>query len=391
LTRSRRLARLITGVLFLLYAYRSLVSRLRANLTSLLVMGLFVAGGTLGLSYYFILKSSLATVPPQNVIVVAKGAATEWESRLSNEVANKIALLDGIVKEGDKPVLSREMASFIFVDQPDVSKFTEPPALRGIDEMAEKVHGIKLITGTMPKPDSLELVVGRRVVERFPFVKVGHVFQLPGGPSTVVGTFSAQGGPFEDELWTPRAALELHQKRRGLNSMTLVTESAERAQQLVTQINESKPLEEAQASTALEFRSSKAGLDGIARAVFILLVLLSVIATFAITTTMNAAVVMRMSELAALAAIGIRRSSLARMIVIESLLLGVAGAALGALISVGAAAAIGRIPLGKVPLDLQVSTTAILVGLALGVAAGLLGSIAPAIQVRRLDILGALR
>jgi putative ABC transport system permease protein len=377
-------------VFFFLYAYRSFVSRLRANLTSLLVMSLFVGGGTLGMSYYLKLKSNLVTVPAENVVVTAKGAANEWESKLSMETVNKIGLLPGVKKDGSVPLVAREMASFVFIDTPDPSKFTEPPGLRGFDELSSRIDGIKLVTGAMPAPNSLEIVVGRRVLEMYPSIKIGRELELPGGRSKVTGIFEAAGGPFEDELWTPRSALELHQKRKVVNSVTFVAESAQRAQELIDEINNSKNLE-AQAATVAEFRAKGAGLESIASTVFALLVLLSVIATFAITTTMNAAVVMRLPELAALAAIGMRKSSLARLIIIETTLLGVVGALLGAIVAVVTSMLVGKIPLGKTPIDLSISTPAMIGGLVLGVGAGIVGGLAPAIQVRRLNILEALR
>jgi len=353
-------------------------------------MSLFVGGGTLGMSYYLKLKSNLVTVPAENVVVTAKGAANEWESKLSMETVNKIGLLPGVKKDGSVPLVAREMASFVFIDTPDPSKFTEPPGLRGFDELSSRIDGIKLVTGAMPAPNSLEIVVGRRVLEMYPSIKIGRELELPGGRSKVTGIFEAAGGPFEDELWTPRSALELHQKRKVVNSVTFVAESAQRAQELIDEINNSKNLE-AQAATVAEFRAKGAGLESIASTVFALLVLLSVIATFAITTTMNAAVVMRLPELAALAAIGMRKSSLARLIIIETTLLGVVGALLGAIVAVVTSMLVGKIPLGKTPIDLSISTPAMIGGLVLGVGAGIVGGLAPAIQVRRLNILEALR
>jgi len=378
-------------VLFFLYAYRSLRSRIRANLISLLVLSLFVAGATLGLSYYLMLKSSLVSVPAENLIVLAKGAATEWESRLAKESVNKIPLLPGIKKDGETPLVASEMASFIFsIQEPDPKKFNEPPAIRGIDALSPRIHQAKLEIGALPAPGTLEVAVGKRLAARFPFIKIGYVFDLPGGPSKVTGIFSANGGPFEDELWTPRPALELHTKLRFTNSLTIVAESAARAEQMVKEINDSKELE-AQASTVAAFRADGAGLASIAQTVFVLLILMSLIATFAITTTMNAAVALRIPELAALAAIGIRRSSLARLMLVESALLGVVGAVVGVLVAVGVAALVDTVPLGRVPIAVEVSTAALVTCLLLGVAAGIVGGVAPAVQVRRLNILTALR
>ena len=73
----------------------------------------------------------------------------------------------------------------------------------------------------------------------------------------------------------------------------------DRVPALVEQINSSKDLR-AQAAPVAAFREDLAGLGTITVTVLVLLVLLSLVVTFAIATTMNAAVVMRLPEFAAL-------------------------------------------------------------------------------------------
>jgi putative ABC transport system permease protein len=159
---------------------------------------------------------------------------------------------------------------------------------------------------------------------------------------------------------------------------------------LVEQINSSKELR-AQAAPVAAFREDLAGLRTITVTVLVLLVLLSLVVTFAIATTMNAAVVMRLPEFAALAAIGIRRSALARIVLVESLLLAAVGALVGALVSVLLQRQIGEVSLGASPVELTATWRVLLLGLGMGLAAGLIGGTAPAIRVHRLTITSAMR
>jgi len=245
------------------------------------------------------------------------------------------------------------------------------------------------VSGAAPQAHSLDLIVGKRLTRRYPHLRIGYELQLPGGTSKITGVFAANGGPSEDELWTPREAAELQTKATAA-SVTLVADSPDRVQDLVARINASKDLE-AQAYPVAEFGSATNGLSTIVRVVLFLLVLLSVIATFAIATTMNAAVAVRLPELAALAAIGVRKKTLARVVLVEGALLGLVGAAVGVLASALAIGAIGFISLGSHPVEITSSPVVLVIGLALGVLVGVLGGIAPAIQVRRLDILTTLR
>src|SRR5262245_66182015 len=115
-----------------------------------------------------------------------------------------------------------------------------------------------------------------------------------------------------------------------MSSVTLVANPGG-VDAMVARINADRDLQ-AQAVSVANFRAKNAGLATILRVVLILLVLLSVVATSTIAATMAAAIATRIPELAAMAAIGIRRSVLARMVIVESVLL----AAIGALIGVGA-------------------------------------------------------
>src|SRR5687767_4138815 len=99
----------------------------------MLSVALFVAGCTVGLAFYFSLKQMLHTAPPENVIVVARGATSEAGSMLQLETARKVALLDGIKKVGDEPLAARELLSRVYIDTIDLSVYHAPVPIRGID------------------------------------------------------------------------------------------------------------------------------------------------------------------------------------------------------------------------------------------------------------------
>ncbi|MDB4956962.1 MAG: macB6 [Myxococcales bacterium] len=376
-------------MLFFFYAYRSLLARIKANAITMLSIALFVGGGSLGLSYYLSFRGLLVTAPPENIIVVSKGASSEPESKVPLETARKVALLDGIKKLDNSPAAVRELVSRVFLGAAGSSHYDEPCVIRGIDDHSLNVHHATLLQGSAPEPGSLQVIIGRRVPEKYPHIKIGYDIHLPGGQGRVTGVFATDGGPFEDEVWTERAALELHLNTKASSSVTLVADNVAHVPEIVDKINTSKELD-AQASTVAAFRADRAGLSTIARTVLVLLVLLSVVATFAIATTMNAAVLMRMPEFAAMAAIGIRRRALGRIVLIESTLLATTGALLGVLVGGLIASQIGAIKLG-VPVTMTSSIPALMVGLGLGIVVGVIGGIIPSIQVRRLDILRALR
>lgn len=378
-------------MLFFFYAYRSLIARRRANVLTVLSVVLFVAAGSLGLAFHDSLERVLLqSAPAENVLVIAKGAPAEAGSKLELATAQKIALLDGIRASGASRLAVRELVSRMFLDTTDFSTYQDPVPIRGIDEHSLEVHRAQVAQGAAPQPGSLEVMLGRRVARRYPNVAIGYEISLPGGPARVVGIFTASGGPFEDEIWTPRRALETRLNTKFSSSLTLVADGADRVPALVAQINSSKDLR-AQAAPVSAFREDLAGLRTITVTVLVLLGLLSLVVTFAIATTMNAAVVMRLPEFAALAAIGIRRSALARIVLVESVLLAAIGALAGALVSALLQRQIGEVSLGASPVELTTTWRVLLLGIAMGLCAGLIGGLAPAIRVHRLSITSAMR
>jgi putative ABC transport system permease protein len=373
-------------VLFLVYVYRSLRARLRTNVVTVLSIILFVAGSTTGLAVYLDFKRQLVdSTPAENILVLGRGATSEEASRLSLEAAHKIALLPGIRKVDNVPLVTREVVSNVSVNTTDFTRFAPFATVRGIDDQSAAVHGVRLVKGVLPEHGSLQVIVGRRLALKHANLAVGGTLFLPGGESKVSGIFEAGGSRFEDEVWTLREALERHLKTKFSSSVTLVAERADGVPALVAKINSTKELE-AQAAPLAAFAEAGAGLGAILRTVLAMLVLLAVVATAAIAATMNAALIARMPELATLAVVGIRRTQLARMVVLESAMLALVGSIIGVLASELVRRQIGMITFGPIPLELTTNATVPLVGLALGLAVGVLGGVAPAIAVLRLDL-----
>src|SRR5205085_11669778 len=114
---------------------------------------------------------------------------------------------------------------------------------------------------------------------------------------------------------------------------TLVADDASHVAAIVGQINASKDMR-AYAASYATWWGDHAGLHAVTLAVLVLLIALSTVAALAIAAAMNAAVVIRIPELATFAAIGIRRSVLGRLVVFESVPLGATGGIAGVLLAI---------------------------------------------------------
>ena len=370
-------------MLFFHYGLRSLFVRMRANAVTMLAVALFVAGGTIGLTFYLNLRGQVVeSAPPEHVLVMQKGAASEGGSKLDLERVRALSVL------GDVKVSAREFVTSVQVNQ--AGEYASA-LIRGIDDKSLDIRAVKIIEGTAPKPGTLEIIVGRRLQLTHPHLKVGSELYLSGGKSPITGVFEAGGSPFEDELWTQRSALEIHLKKQGASSSaTLVAKDAPSAQALITSINSMKD-SDLQAESLASLRQKAAGISGILNVVLVLLVLLSVVATSAIATTMAAAVSTRLPEFAVLIAIGIRRSVLGRMVIMESVLLAILGALLGVAVSEILRRVLGIIQIGTTPVEMGLVPLTIPIGIVLGLFVGLIGGIGPATTLRRLEIIKTLR
>ena len=130
-------------------------------------------------------------------------------------------------------------------------------------------------------------------------------------------------------------------------------------------------------------------------------VLIGGIVMFTVSNTMNTTVVERTIEIGTLRAIGLRRSGIRLMFVLEGALLGLSGALAGLLMALGAAAIINRLDLhwlppgsaSPVPLELSVwGETSMIVGTTCGlILMATLSAWWPAYRAARLNVVEALR
>src|SRR6266851_10455668 len=158
---------------------------------------------------------------PLNVIFLRGGSNAELNSSVTREQLNDLIYLDGIEREGDKPLAAAELMTLIYKPRKGMSQGSNV-TIRGIGPMSNKLRsGYKTVAGRMFQPGLTEAVVSKRISERFQGLDVGDKFRVQATDYTVVGLFEAGGKAFESEIWVDVNSLASATKRDSYSSVLL--------------------------------------------------------------------------------------------------------------------------------------------------------------------------
>lgn len=370
------------------YALRNLARRRARTLLTFVGLAVVTLLAILMAGFAHGLSRSVAASARDDVAVVV-GAAGEKDlirSFLTDGAAREVALAaPGVVEVGGVKAASVELHNATRVGH-------AVGLMRGVTPAAYLVHdAVTVVEGVEPR-GPYELMAGRLAAARLDLpdeaLAVGQTLRLEGVDWTIVGRFAAPGTVLEAELWGRLEDVKAASRRIDVSCVALRLTSPAAFPALEAFASGRLRLE----AKALRQRDIYAALSGalapVAGLAWGMAALVLVAGAFACANTMFASVLARTRELGALRAIGYGPGAVAVSLLQESLLL--AGAA--GLLGVGAASAVGevplRYPLGAFFVDLGPGVR--LLGLASALAAGLLGGIVPALRAVRLPLPDAL-
>ncbi len=332
---------------------------------------------------------------PLNLIVLREGSTAELNSSVTRENLNNLIYLDGIVREGDQPLVAPETLTLIYKARKGMSQGSNV-TIRGIGAMSNKLRsGFKTVAGRMFQPGLTEAIVSRRIAERFQGLDVGDKFRVQATDYTVVGLFEAGGKAFESEIWVDVNSLASSTKRESFSSVLLRAKDPTALASLAKRITDDQALH-LKAVPERTFYEDQQGLSSVLKglAVFIALIM-AIGAGFAGMNTMYAAVARRTKEIGTLRVLGFRRRSILIAFVLESVAIAVIGVGIGILlalplnfVSTGTA---NFANFSEIAFNFRVTPELMLWALIFGVGIGFLGSLLPSIRASRFRIVDALR
>jgi putative ABC transport system permease protein len=329
-----------------------------------------------------------------NAIVVERGMDSELMSDVSIENAAVVAVDPSIARRTDgTPLLSQEIESLISLRRGGEEVNV---AVRGVTASAFDVRaGVQVVEGRLFTPAAMEVIVGRRVADRFG-LSVGAEVMIRRTAWKVVGVFSSEGSGFESEIWGDRNTLA-GPLRRTQSFQALVFRLAdprelaevrsrlEGDRRLNVRVFEERQFYDEQSGTVVQ------ALIGIASFVALVMGLGAVLAAM---NTMYGVVATRAREVGTLRALGFSRVSILTCFVLESAALGLVGGVVGSALALpanGFSTATYGANYAEMAFAFRTTPGVLGVGILFAGVAGAIGGLLPAIRAARLPIAVALR
>ncbi len=334
---------------------------------------------------------------PDTAIVLRSGSTTEMVSGFGRDETRIIADAPGVVESREGMLASPEL--FVIINLPKRSSGTDANVpLRGVEKPAFAVHNIKMESGRAFEWGRNEVIVGAGAALEFSGLEVGNKIKVGRNEWTVVGTFSAGGGTAESEIWTDATVLQgaynrgnsfqsVHARLASPNFFDKFKDALTTDPRLNVKVMR-QPEYYAEQSTALTTLITVLGnLIG---------TLMGVGAVFGALNTMYNSVSTRTREIATLRALGFGSGAVVVSVMLEALVIALAGGALGATLAYLACngfhtATVNWQSFSQVTFSLQVTPELIGKGILWATVIGLVGGLLPAIRAARLPIAAALR
>lgn len=329
-------------------------------------------------------------------IVLRGGSAAESASVLVGDDVLAIGQAPGIARDASgKPLVSAELVVAANVRQKG-SNDDANAQLRGIGNAGWALRpDLKIIAGRKFTPGLRELDVGEGAARQFAGMDIGDEVKL--GPESwkVVGVF-ASGDAYDSELWADRDTVASAYRRGNSAESVLVRLTGADAFDRFKAALLSDPKLKVEASTTRDyFAKQSAGLAKVIRVVGLTVgIIMAVGAVFGALNCMFAAVAGRAREIATLRAIGFRGLPVVVSVMLETMLLALAGGVLGALVAWLVFNGYSTSTLSgftQVVFRFQVSPQLLGEGLKWALAIGFIGGLFPAVRAARLPVTTALR
>jgi putative ABC transport system permease protein len=381
------------------YNARNVRTRWRVSLLAVvgiaLVVAVFVVLLAMSAGFAYSLR---ATGDPRNAMIVQRGSGSELTSWVPIDHRRKIVVDPRVAlgKDGT-PLASPEIVVVSNMPRRADGAPTNV-TIRGVSPKAFEVRtGIEITSGRMFTPGLYEVIVGDRIAKRMANLDLGKAIAIQRHDWKIVGIFKADGSAFESEIWGDLDTMAEPLRRTGGTNSLAVRLKDPATREAFDKGIRGDPEMQLQADDERKYYEAQAGaLTGtlLFLAGFVS-VTMGIGAVFGAMNTMYAIVSARTREIGTLRALGFSRRSILFSFVLESVMLALAGGALGCLLALpmnGFTTASGQTAsFSELAFAFRVTPDLMLRGVIFSAVMGLFGGLLPSVRAARLPITSALR
>ena len=343
-------------------------------------------------------KTMMSAGTDDTAVIMRSGSTSELNSGLSNDQTLIVANAPGVLKDGDRTVMSAELYVVTDVKKKSTNADANVP-FRGIQDGAFDVRrNVTIADGRMFESGKNEIIVGLAAQREFVGLDTGSTIRFGQNEWTVVGAFDAGGSVDESELWTDVRVLQAAYRRgNSFQSVRVKLESPDSIETLRAALDED-PRIDPDVLTEREYYSSQSqGLIQFIKLIgYPLTILMAVGAIFGALNSMYSSVSVRGKEIATLRALGFGPTAVLVSTVVESVILATIGGVLGGLVAYLVfngfqVSTLNGPSFSQVVFDFAVTPELLTQGLKAALVIGVVGGIFPAIRAARLPVAQALR
>lgn len=382
------------------YNIRSIMNRWPSTLVAVLsvagTVGVFVVMLAMAQGFRATLVSSGS---PRNALVLRGGANAEMMSVIMLDQAKVIDDAPGVARSasGD-PLVSPEVV--VIGAFPLTSSGSDANVqIRGISPRALEVRpDVRIVKGRFIQSGLTEIIVGRNVSASYRGFNLGSTVDFGGGRWTVVGVFDAGGSAFDSEIWCDASVLNQIYKRpeNVFQSVTARLASLDDFQKFKDAVTSDPRLTvDVYRETTFYAEQSRMMSTMIRVLGFLVAGIMAVGAVFAALNTMYSAVAARSAEIGTLKTLGFGPGSIVASFLAESVLIAIAGGALGCLAALPfngfTTGTMNWSSFSYLAFSFRVTPVILASGIAFSLIMGLVGGIPPAARAARVPIIVALR
>jgi ABC-type lipoprotein release transport system permease subunit len=334
---------------------------------------------------------------PDNVIFLRKGADSEISSAITREQAALLGAMPQVATDAQgRAMASPELVVLAYLDRREGAGASNV-TIRGLDAGGMALRdSVKVEEGRLFTAGVDEIVVGRRVHERFAGMDVGKTLKLGTRDFTIAGVFDAGGASYETEIWGDNKVLMPLFRGEVFQSVTVRMKDASQFEAWKTEVEKDPRLGLQSKIERDWYETQSEAFAGILRSAGTFITLIMAIgAIFGAMNTMYAAVGSRSREVATLLILGFSPVAILVSFVVESVFLSLLGGVLGCLVSLPingiTTSTMNFASFSEIGFAFRVTPGAMLAGMIWAAAMGVVGGFLPALKAARQPLAASLR